>query len=177
MVTGCMMRSAAFAAVLLTCAPACAAYEADAPAAITIVAFGTISLPVRGTLPAPDMASGYSVVHDLDDLRPMSGSSRVGACLNVQFGIQYRLTSSPPSEVPIEIEWSHPPMPHHRGGTVTTQHVAAVASPQTRYAGWMFNERYELLPGRWTMTLRQGPAVVAQQAFDVVDSDCGRPIS
>ena len=64
------------------------------------------------------------------------------------------------------------------GRTLTVSRWPGAAVPCSRFTGWEFEEPYELLPGTWTVALRDGGRLLAQHSFQVtIRTRCVPPAS
>jgi len=126
--------------------------------------------PVR-TTEAPDTELGYvNVMHELEKPVFKSGCPHVSAAMGTRFGIELLVEGAKgQSIVPLTTRVTHPEMKHPGTGGVVT--VDSWASPMNsgipRYTGWKFDNRWELVPGKWTFDILDGEKVIATQEFEV----------
>ncbi len=155
---------------------------------VKILDWGFSNRRIIGRAPAPGTASGVMNRVDPADQTPLRRAEAIEVCLGTQIGVVHRLerlgdTALVPGlpgwlSVPIESEWTHPPTTPPGGRATTVERTPNAATREPRYSGWTFEHPYELVPGRWTLTLRDGERVLDWKGFDVsISPDCERPVS
>ncbi len=99
---------------------------------------------------------------------------RLGIGFGVKVRPQQRLAG------PVTVEVVHPPM---GSGAVTRQYWDTVLDGTgTQYLGYTFEQRYEVLPGQWTMSASSNGRPIYSVSFTVVDPrqmpwvECGMQI-
>jgi len=159
------------------------AQQSHQPFAVKIVDWGVPNARTVGQESTPETALGRNQLVDPFQDVPVRRADQLEACFGTRFGVKFRLkgedaASAPADGVPITVEVSHPPMRAPDGRTLTVSRWPGAAVPYTRFTGWEFEEPYELLPGTWTVALRNGNRLLDQHSFQVtIRNDCVPPAS
>jgi hypothetical protein len=141
------------------------------PLTAEVVAAGATIATHEGAVPAPDTSLGsVRVVPPLEvpDFQP--GGTVIHARLNTCMGIEVVVKGGDDgSVVALRTRVSHPPILNPSTGKTTT--VDAWDSPMNigipRYAGWIFDHPWELVPGTWTIAILDGHRILTSRNFTV----------
>ncbi|TVM19345.1 hypothetical protein DPQ33_03015 [Oceanidesulfovibrio indonesiensis] len=103
-------------------------------------------------------------------LRLDKRTDEVHASLLSRFGFTYMLSGGPAREHVLEIVIRHPAMENPATGqTLAEQSLEITACPGTpAFAGWSFTSGWELVPGTWTVEVRQRDRKLLEKDFEVV---------
>lgn len=147
----------------------------EAQPRIEIVDWGLTSAKEVGSEASPDTPTGLNrlVEGPVNVIR----TTKIHACIGTSFGILYRISRIEDlSVVPIAVVVLHPLIRTPDGRLMQKSSWRDSAVPQQRYAGWVFEENFELVSGRWTISLRDvsGEELISKN-FDVIAGNC--PIS
>ncbi|MEK1890634.1 MAG: DUF3859 domain-containing protein [Phyllobacterium sp.] len=157
--------------ILLMTGPAGAAEEP----AVEIVDWGLTAAKEVGSEVSPDTPTGVNrlVEGPVDVIR----STNIRACIGTSFGIIYRAAyTGEASVVPIKVVVDHPLIRTPDGRAMQRSSWPDSAISARRYAGWVFEENFELVPGHWTISLRDlAGNNLASKTFSVSTGSC--PIS
>src|SRR5262245_15274259 len=142
------------------------------PLTVTLWEWGEYEpAPVREQAPAPATTTGH--VHVLDSIAVpplLQRTDEVRASVGVRFGIRF-IVNGPPfgTVVPVRIRVLHPPMRHPSGRVTEQDEWAMEANARLpRFAGWRFEELWELVPGRWSIQGGDGDSVMVEKVFNVL---------
>jgi hypothetical protein len=151
---------------------ACAACGNSGVTDVKILNCGEIEgTPSGRTTAAPQTALGYvNVMPELDAPRFKPGCPKIEAAIGTRFGIQVVAKGPAVLEiVPLVTRVTHPEIrnPQQQPSTVE-QWSSPLNSGIPRYAGWQFDQPWELVAGRWRIEILDSEnTVVAAQDFDV----------
>ncbi|WP_439574301.1 DUF3859 domain-containing protein [Phreatobacter sp.] len=162
------VRALAFATCL-------AALTGAAPAAaVEIVDWGIVErAPVIGTTPSDTLVGRNRLIDPDATVVIAERTTTIAACLGTRFGILFRATGrTGPAGTAIDVTVHHPEQIAPDGRRRSLSRWRAQAFAQTRYAGWHFDKRYELVPGTWTFVLSAGGRELARRSFTLVRSGC-----
>lgn len=114
---------------------------------------------------------GYVFVMDeLETPKFKPGCPEVRAEIGNRFGIQVQVNGSPDSAVAdIMTRWTHPIIRNPdtgREGSVD-EWKSPMSIGYARYAGWQFDEPWELIPGKWKVEIIYRDKVLASKEFEV----------
>jgi len=177
-----MRRACSFAALLLgLCAflPATAAGPvAAAPppeertVTVEILAAGAVVAEHVATEPA--LATSTGVVSEVPLLWTpdfLPGGTEIRAHVGLSMGIEV-VVKGPPflTVVDLRTRVTHPPMTNPRTGLTSDREEwdSPMNAGYPRYAGWSFDNPWELVPGTWKIEILQGQRPLATQEFVVV---------
>jgi hypothetical protein len=170
-------RLTAFFALLVLLAPASPAQVGvGARSAVEIVEHGEYEPgPEAGKQRAPDTSRGYvGVIEATHDPRLLRSTEAIAAGIGGQFGIKL-LVQGPPSveTVPLRIRVLHPPFRNPATGELSDREEwdAEVNLGIPRFAGWSFDEPWEIAPGPWQIQVLDGEEVVAEQGFEIAAAE------
>lgn len=164
-------------AALLVCVSALAGAPVRAgPAAIEIVEFGEFEAWDEGSRQAPDTTKGS--IASVAESRLVRRTTCIPARPGVRFGIRTRL-ALPIGGREVRFEIEHPPFRLPDGRQPTREAWSSLLTGEPQYYGWRFDEPYELVQGRWTMTIVLDGHVAARQVFEVVGPEdrCAAEVS
>lgn len=147
----------------------------EVQAEIEIVDWGLTSAKEVGSEASPDTPTGLNrlVEGPVNVIR----TTKIHACIGTSFGILYRIAGMEHLNVlPITVVVLHPLIRTPDGRSMQKSSWSDSAAPQQRYAGWVFEENFELVSGPWTISLRDksGEELISKN-FDVIAGNC--PIS
>lgn len=150
--------------LLLLLAAPLAAQDKTGPA-IAALETGVICPPEStGTRPAPDTVAGVTNV--IQDEPPfVSTANRVPAVMGIGFGAK-AMSESVFGIDNVTMTITHPPMGATQATTQSFQ--TSISGTDSSITFYQFDYDYELLPGTWTMTARNGEEVLYSTAFEVV---------
>jgi hypothetical protein len=145
-----------------------------APTAVTadiVDAGATANETPTGNVSASDTSAGF--VHSLSAgyvPRFLPGGTAITARVGTRFGISLIVKGAPEGTiVPLRTRVTHPPISNPGTGKTTT--VDEWDSPMNvgipRYAGWAFDNRWEVVPGAWRIEILDGQRAIAGQDFTV----------
>ena len=142
---------------------------------IEIVDWGLTSAREVGSEAAPDTPTGLNRL--VEEPVSVTRATDIRACIGTSFGIIYRTGSTVEAPVvPLRIVVLHPLIRTPDGRTMAHSSWPDSAAPGRRYAGWVFERNFELVPGRWTISLRdRSDNELASKTFNVLTGSC--PIS
>ena len=98
------------------------------------------------------------------------GCPKIVAKIGTQFGIQVQVNGSPDSAIAnLRTRVTHPLMRNPKTEEEGTQDEwdSPMNIGYARYAGWQFEEDWELLPGAWKIEILHKDKVLASQEFTV----------
>jgi hypothetical protein len=100
-------------------------------------------------------------------------ATRIDAKIGTHFGFRYRIIGQPDNGEADITFVTVPPAPGLRNpktGKVSTreEYSAAVMFNETGYAGYSFDEDWEIVPGTWTFELWDRERKLASQRFEIV---------
>lgn len=148
-----------------------AAAPAGAAASVEIVDWGIVErAPVVGSEPSDTLVGRNRLVDPNADIAIAERTTTIAACLGTRFGILYRATGG--KMLAIDVTVQHPEQVAPDGRRQSISRWRAQAGERTRYTGWHFGERYELVPGTWTFVLSAGGRELARRSFSVIRTDC-----
>jgi hypothetical protein len=98
----------------------------------------------------------------------------IAATRDVEFGLHILVSGAPHLEiVPLVTRVTHPPITNPE--TKITREIDFWDSPMNigvaRFAGWRFDQPWELVPGTWTIEILKDGKVLASHSFNVVLGD------
>ena len=147
----------------------------EAPPIIEIVDWGLTSAKEVGSEVSPDTPTGLNrlVEGPIDVAR----TTKIHACIGTSFGILYRMSAVDDVGVlPITVVVLHPKISTPDGRLMEQSSWPDTAVSQRRYAGWVFEESFELVSGSWTISLRDmSGKELNSKSFSVIAGNC--PIS
>lgn len=132
------------------------------------------ALETAATQEAPGTVSGtVNIVEGSPDF--IGPGPEVPARIGIGFGVKVRARAGLAGPVTVEIE--HPPMGPN---AVTRQYWhTTLSGTDKQYLGYTFDQAYEVLPGRWTMSASANGRQIYAVSFQVVPAaqmpwiDCG----
>ena len=162
-----------------------AAHAQNAAGAVIIEHGEYVSRRDLGPISPDANPDGVSQVIEIDDVQFVNHLDRVEAHLCRRFGIRY-VAHGPALPVQGSIRVSHPHLvrPDGVSGDVDSWDVQLGAG--SGFAGFSFDELWEVAPGPWSFAVVVDGQVLAEQKFDVVRepvegaaplTGCGTPIS
>ena len=100
-------------------------------------------------------------------------TTRIDAKIGTHFGFSYKIIGQPNNGEANITFVTVPPAPglkNPKTGKVSTreEYSAAVLFNGTGYAGYSFDEEWEIVPGTWTFELWDGQRKLASQSFEIV---------
>ena len=160
----CLAR--ALAAVVL---PA-ASVHAQAVPDVHITEYGEyVARRDLGVLP-PDPDAGRTVpLVIVEAPRFVARTDRIEAKPCHGFGIRFRLSPPDPARtVRLTVRVTHPPMALPDGGLREVSTYPQQVGREPGFAGYSFDEPWEMVPGTWTFAVLFGDKVLAERRFEVV---------
>lgn len=134
-----------------------------------ITQYGLFAMENANIQAAPETAAGK--VHMVQKLPTLIATTdRVPRKKGTTFGYQFTVEGKPnksPLDVTIVVE--HPPF-RKPGATETSTRDGwnqTVGVGVTSYAGWTFDEEWEMVTGTWTIRVFYGPRMLTEKAFTV----------
>jgi hypothetical protein len=138
----------------------------------TIVDSGSYATKKGERSDGKDTAAGYTSI--VDEKTLLSTSARVKATLGDSFGFRYTLDCEGPKSFnsPMTIRTLHPPMTNPKSGKTVTEsswdnNAWANHSEPNIHSGFRFDERWEMVPGQWTIQVVLKGRVLVEQKFIV----------
>ncbi|SDP80433.1 protein of unknown function [Phyllobacterium sp. YR620] len=158
-------------AIVLMAGPVGAAEEP----VIEIVDWGLTAAKEVGSEVSPDTPTGINRL--VEGPVDVTRANEIHACIGTSFGIVYRAAyTGEASVVPIKVVVDHPLIRTPDGRAMEHSSWPDSAILARRYAGWVFEENFELVPGRWKISLRDlAGSELASKTFTVSTGSC--PIS
>lgn len=160
------------AALLVISAPPAIAHPAGSAPKITaeVLDCGRI-LPSTTVATTEELqtVSGHVQVMDAYETPQFTGAcDRLKVWNGAEFGIWVKAVGRPyGSTIPLKTRVTHPPITNPNTGN--TQAVDEWDSPmdsgKPRFAGWVFEEPWELVPGVWKIEILSGDSIVASTDF------------
>lgn len=144
----------------------------EPPDKVVIVEHGIYaSADEVGGREVPETNMGY--VRTVDgEVRPelLEETTRIPAKVGTRFGIHFLFDCAGPAKYPVTVRVHHPPMTNPRTGkTTTVEEWEMTGYPIiARFTGYLFEEEWEAVPGRWRIDLVVDGRVMASQKFRVV---------
>ena len=106
------------------------------------------------------------IVHN-ERVEIIESTDRVEAAMGRHFGFNYKIVADQDA-VTINRVWQHPPMTDPDGKVWETQESAVeVETNETHWFGYMFEHDFELVKGKWTMTIQHQGEDLFTTEFDV----------
>lgn len=140
---------------------------------LTIVNCGEIeATPSVAVQDEPQTKHGYVFVMDeLETPKFKPGCPKVSAVIGSSFGIQVQVNGRPDMAiVELVTRWTHPVIKNPETGREGS--VDEWNSPMNiglaRYAGWKFDQEWELVPGKWKIEILYRDKIMAMQEFEVM---------
>jgi len=142
---------------------------------IEIVDWGLTSAREVGSEASPDTPTGVNRL--VEEPVRVTRSSHIRACIGTSFGIIYRTVDAGEGTIlPIRVVILHPLIRTPDGRAMEKSSWPDSAAPYRRYVGWVFEQNYELVAGKWTVSLRdQSGRELASKIFDISTGSC--PVS
>lgn len=166
------LAAACLAPALAAVALPAASVRAQAVPDVHITEYGEyVARRDLGVLP-PDPDAGRTVpLVIVDAPRFVARTDRVEAKPCRGFGIRFRL--SPPDPDPartvrVTVRVTHPPMALPDGGLRAVSTYPQQVGREPGFAGYSFDEPWEMVPGTWTFAVLLGDTVLAERRFEVV---------
>jgi hypothetical protein len=138
----------------------------------TIVDSGSYATVTGERAEGKDTAAGYTTI--VDEKTLMSTSARVKAKLGDSFGFRYKLECKGPKSfnTPMTIRTLHPPMTNPKVGKAVTEstwenNAWANHFEPNIHSGFRFDERWEMVPGKWTIQVVHEGRVLVEKIFIV----------
>jgi len=126
---------------------------------------------IRGNVRSdPSMPQGqYTAV---TRRRVLEETHEVPAALGTHFGVEFRVTSSPPRRalVPLTVQWITPPMTNPDTGETFSQSERSRPYETNRKhrIGYGFDRDWELVQGTWTLRFLHQGKIVAETEFHIL---------
>lgn len=138
-----------------------------------LVAYGEIDAdPSIAQQDEPQTVMGHvNVMHELETPRFKQGESVIQAKIGTRFGLSVQMVGSPDEAVVYEVSTrvTHPPMTNPASKETSTQ--SEWESPMNigyaRFAGWQFEEPWELVGGDWKIEILYKGKVLVSKDFKV----------
>ncbi len=132
-----------------------------------IVAFGAVTAEREQPAPQTLDDQGLAPRTWIEGIRFINRTSTLQAQLCLRFGVLIRLTGTdrPPSHVTTTLTHPRLTRPDQVSGTEDT--YPTPVDNNLVYAGWSFDQPWELQPGDWTLTFRHEGRVLATKTFTV----------
>jgi Domain of unknown function (DUF3859) len=138
----------------------------------TIVDSGSYATEKGERAEGKDTAAGYTTAIDGKSLT--SSGTRVKAKLGDSFGFRYKLECKGPKSfnTPMTIRTLHPPMTNPKVGKAVTEstwenNAWANHFEPNIHSGFRFDERWEMVPGEWTVQVVHEGRVLVEKKFIV----------
>jgi hypothetical protein len=149
--------------------PLCAAH-AQTATRIDITEFGIYTATVTKSLDAPGTAVGHTDV--IAQINLAESTSASPGRLGVRFGFRYTASGTGSGQVTLT-KLIHLPAPGIRNPqtgnvTMTDRSTIQTTLGANRYAGYSFDDAWEIVPGIWTVELWAGDRKLASQNFNIV---------
>jgi hypothetical protein len=141
------------------------------PITATIVLAGAVEAAHTGSVAAPGTSLGVVRVVPADAMPNfLPGGTDINARLGTDMGIEVVIKGPKfGSVVPLSTRVTHPPFQNPATGKLAT--VERWDSPMNagipRFAGWVFDQPWELVPGTWTIEILEGEHPLVAQKFTV----------
>lgn len=139
----------------------------------TLIACGEIDAePSVAQQDEPQTVMGHvNVMDSYETPRFKPGCPRIQASLGTRFGVSVQINGSPYLEVVPDISTrvTHPPMtnPATREVSIQSEWMSPMNIGYARYAGWQFEEPWELVPGVWKIEILRGKELLVAKEFTV----------
>lgn len=138
----------------------------QAAAAVEITEYGLYDAWESGSRGAPETSKGTT--YRVQQPRLIERTHCIPARPGVRFGIMARVADPSAGIASVRIEVEHPPFALADGRRTTREAWPSFLGDEPTYNGWLFEETYELVPGRWTFSVTRNGRVAARQVFEVV---------
>jgi hypothetical protein len=95
----------------------------------------------------------------------------IDATVGTRFGFEYVIKGSPEEAVDIVVKYLHPAITNPvTGKTFTSQEIVSEQRNigKTELIGYVFDEAWEIVPGRWTILLIYGGQIMAEKTFTII---------
>ena len=163
-------RLARFAAVGLACAFWAAPARAQAVPEARVVEYGEyVARRDLGVLPPDPDAGRTAPLVIVDQPRFVERTDRIEARPCRGFGIRFRLgPPDPAGTTRVTVRVTHPPMALPGGEVRETGTYPQQVGREPGFAGYSFDEPWEMVPGTWTYAVLSGDKVLVEQRFEVV---------
>jgi hypothetical protein len=147
----------------------------EARPAVEIVDWGLTGAKEVGSEPSPDTPTGVNRL--VEGPVEVTRTTRIHACIGTSFGVLYRVSAADDvGAVPIKVVVLHPQISTPDGRLMEKSSWPDTAVSQRRYAGWVFEENFELVSGSWTISLQDlAGKELTSKSFSVTAGNC--PIS
>jgi hypothetical protein len=156
----------AFSLVLLIDAHADGARVAGAE----IVEYGVFQkIASEGLLDAPKSLTGE--INGVVEAKLLKQTPTITATVGTSFGIRVKITGESQDEIiTCSFRWIRPKLTDPSSGKTTDRDEwqSQTRIGHARYAGYTFDEPWELVPGKWTLQVIYDSKVVAEKIFEVV---------
>ena len=138
----------------------------------TLVACGEIETnPSVATQEEKQTVHGYVFVMGAEETPHFKpGCPHITAKIGTQFGIQLQVNGSPELAIAnVVTRVTHPPItnPETQKSSTVDQWDSPMNIGYARYAGWQFEDPWELVPGKWVIEILRGSKVLLRQEFEV----------
>lgn len=163
-------RLARLAALCLAYAVSAAPLRAQVVPEVHITEYGEyVARRELGVL-APDPDAGRTApLVIVDAPRFVDRTSRIEARPCRGFGIGFRLGGLDPARTArVTVRVTHPPMASPDGRVRDESTYPQRIGREPSFAGYSFDEPWEMVPGTWTFAVLFGDKVLAEQRFEVV---------
>lgn len=122
-----------------------------------------------GVLPPDPDAGRTAPLVIVDQPRFVERTDRIEARPCRGFGIRFRLAPPDPAGTTrVTVRVTHPPMAPPGGEVRETGTYPQQVGREPGFAGYSFDEPWEMVPGTWTFAVLFGDKVLAEQRFEVV---------
>lgn len=138
-----------------------------------LIAWGEIEAdPSIAQQDEPQTVMGHvNVMHELETPRFKQGESVIHAKIGTRFGLSVQMVGSPDEAVVYEVSTrvTHPPMtnPETKDTSTQSEWESPMNIGYARFAGWQFEEPWELVGGDWKIEILYKGKVLVSKDFKV----------
>lgn len=118
---------------------------------------------------AKETAGGYTL--RFKDMELLETTETIPLVLGEMFGFRFELKGKPPGrQASITVQILHPPLKNPQTGEIFSEESwkSTAVVGDDNFAGWLFEEEWELRPGRWEIQLFDDERLLASQKFTLI---------
>lgn len=143
---------------------------AESTFSINILDYGLARVDSSRKIDNKDVITGFETV--AKGLRVVTTTESIPAVISTNFGIQFQVTGMEGKLILLKIKAVHPPItnPATQKTSESDEWTQVVKSDTAvSFAGWTFDNEWELVPGEWTFQIFYGKEKLAEKTFHVVN--------
>jgi uncharacterized protein DUF3859 len=138
---------------------------------VEIIDFGLYNIGEK-MKPTGAFGTAAGVVNGVSHIKLAEATTTVPANLGVHFGFRYKIIGSAKGTATLKIVTLIPEPgirnPNTGRTSVRNEYVETRPIGSTQYAGYSFDNPWEVVPGTWTKEVWDGDRKLASQSFNVV---------